>query len=451
MILHGDELGRTQDGNNNTYAQDSEIAWMDWVDVDQPLMEFTAALVRLRRDHPTFRRKRFFTGGEVRIGEPGEERLNDIVWLHLDGRPMEDGDWDGGVAGDRHVPQRQRHRRQGRARRHASPTTTSCSTSTPTARPTSTLPPEEYAEAWDVIVNTGGSADAAADLPGRLDVPPREHQRAGAAPAPRARGRARPLGRGVGGGADPERLSRGRRRDGPDQHLPAAGPGVVRPATRPRGGCPTCATSASTGSTSRRCSRPSPAPTTATTSCATTGSTRRAAAARASTPSRPRRGGSGSACSSTSCPTTSASRRPSVNAWWWDLLDHGRASRYAEAFDVDWDFGDGRVRVPVVGDGDEGSVAARPRRRALPRPPLPGRRRLTSWSRGARPTTGSTGAGSSRSTPSPASASRSRWVFDESHVEIGRWFAEGLVDGLRVDHPDGLRAPRGLPARPRRR
>ena len=45
MLLHGDELGRTQDGNNNTYAQDSEITWVDWDDVDEPLVEFTAARV----------------------------------------------------------------------------------------------------------------------------------------------------------------------------------------------------------------------------------------------------------------------------------------------------------------------------------------------------------------------------------------------------------------------
>jgi (1->4)-alpha-D-glucan 1-alpha-D-glucosylmutase len=47
---------------------------------------------------------------------------------------------------------------------------------------------------------------------------------------------------------------------------------------------------------------------------------------------------------------------PRHNPWWWDLLAHGRRSRYAEAFDVDWDFGDGKVRVPVVGDDDEGAI-----------------------------------------------------------------------------------------------
>ena len=61
----------------------------------EPLIEFTAALIELRRRHPTFRRRRFFTGKTVRTG--GGERLNDIVWLHLEGRPMEDGDWDGGA------------------------------------------------------------------------------------------------------------------------------------------------------------------------------------------------------------------------------------------------------------------------------------------------------------------------------------------------------------------
>ena len=89
MLLHGDEIGRTQNGDNNTYAQDSEISWVNWDAVDAPLMEFTGTLARLRAQHPTFRRKRFFTGAAVRVGE----RLNDIVWLHPDGRPMVDGDW----------------------------------------------------------------------------------------------------------------------------------------------------------------------------------------------------------------------------------------------------------------------------------------------------------------------------------------------------------------------
>ncbi len=99
MILHGDELGRTQQGNNNTYAQDNELSWVHWDDVDKPLLDFTAAVVKLRQDHPTFRRKRFFTGSTVRTGPTGQERLNDIVWLHPEGHPMEEDDWAGSDSG----------------------------------------------------------------------------------------------------------------------------------------------------------------------------------------------------------------------------------------------------------------------------------------------------------------------------------------------------------------
>ena len=91
MLLHGDEVGRTQGGDNNTYAQDSEIAWMHWDQLDQPLLEFTATVARLRAEHPTFRRKQFFNGSAPRVGE--EQRLNDIVWLRPAGGTMGDGDW----------------------------------------------------------------------------------------------------------------------------------------------------------------------------------------------------------------------------------------------------------------------------------------------------------------------------------------------------------------------
>ena len=66
MIAHGDELGRTQLGNNNTYCQDSELTWIHWLESDEALIEFTASVARLRRQHPTFRRRRFFDGRPVR-------------------------------------------------------------------------------------------------------------------------------------------------------------------------------------------------------------------------------------------------------------------------------------------------------------------------------------------------------------------------------------------------
>ncbi|MCU1440989.1 MAG: isoamylase [Rhodoglobus sp.] len=92
MLLHGDELGRTQRGNNNVYAQDSQLSWIDWESADDALLEFTSRVSRLRREHPVFRRARFFTGRTVRSG-PGEG-LPDVEWLSTDASAMADADWD---------------------------------------------------------------------------------------------------------------------------------------------------------------------------------------------------------------------------------------------------------------------------------------------------------------------------------------------------------------------
>jgi isoamylase len=94
MIAHGDELGRTQQGNNNVYAQDNELSWVHWDEADRPLIEFTAAIARLRHEHPTFRRQRFFDGRPVRRAEG--EPLADIEWLRPDGSVMEPEDWEAG-------------------------------------------------------------------------------------------------------------------------------------------------------------------------------------------------------------------------------------------------------------------------------------------------------------------------------------------------------------------
>lgn len=168
---------------------------------------------------------------------------------------------------------------------------------------------------------------------------------------------------------------------------------------------------------------------------------------------------------------------PAQNPWWWDLLTYGRDSRYAEAFDVDWDFGGGRVRIPVlggelpdvVGDG-ELRVDPTPTARAphgtlhyfdnvLPLAPdsvedaelgdlenpavvraIIDRQHyeLMFWRREAaelnyrRFFAVTTLAGIRVEIP---------WVFDEAHAEILRWVRDGLVDGIRVDHPDGLLDP----------
>ena len=149
---------------------------------------------------------------------------------------------------------------------------------------------------------------------------------------------------------------------------------------------------------------------------------------------------------------------PKQSIWWWDLLTHGRQSRYAEAFDVDWQFGDGRVRIPVLGDEPhpefeivEGELAYFDNRFPI----APGtaedgasanevhRRQnyeLINWRRAdaelnyRRFFAVNTLAGIRVEIPR---------VFDESHEEIIRWITDGLADGLRVDHPDGLADPAG--------
>jgi isoamylase len=90
MITAGDEFGRTQQGNNNAYCQDSDISWVDWdLDAKQvELLDFTRALFRLRRDHPTFRQRYFFDGRPMHEGGP-----KDLAWIAADGLEVSDDAW----------------------------------------------------------------------------------------------------------------------------------------------------------------------------------------------------------------------------------------------------------------------------------------------------------------------------------------------------------------------
>ncbi|MYU15375.1 glycogen debranching protein GlgX [Streptomyces sp. SID8361] len=102
MISHGDEFGRTQGGNNNAYCQDSEVSWVRWPDHAKgqdgeredrsalELLRFTRSLVWLRRDHPVFRRRRFFHGRPV---EGTHDELSDIAWFTHEGEEMIPRDW----------------------------------------------------------------------------------------------------------------------------------------------------------------------------------------------------------------------------------------------------------------------------------------------------------------------------------------------------------------------
>jgi (1->4)-alpha-D-glucan 1-alpha-D-glucosylmutase len=149
---------------------------------------------------------------------------------------------------------------------------------------------------------------------------------------------------------------------------------------------------------------------------------------------------------------------PEQNPWWWDLLTHGQQSRYAEAFDIDWEFGAGKIRIPVLGETEnpplevkDGSLWYYDHRFPL----APGSAddgaaadvvhsrqnyELVHWTRAdadlnyRRFFAVNTLAAIRVEEP---------WVFDESHAEILRWLREGLADGLRVDHPDGLQDPGG--------
>ena len=92
MILHGDEVGRTQGGNNNAYCQDNELSWVDWEldEHQEEMLWFTQRMIALRREHPIFRRRRFLQGV---VREDAGSVLKDVEWLGTDGEPMTEEEW----------------------------------------------------------------------------------------------------------------------------------------------------------------------------------------------------------------------------------------------------------------------------------------------------------------------------------------------------------------------
>jgi isoamylase len=93
MLLGGDEIGRSQRGNNNGYCQDNEISWFDWESADQDLLEFTRHLIRLRKEHPVFHRRRWFQGRPIYGAN-----VTDIGWFTPDGNEMAEKQWNEGFA-----------------------------------------------------------------------------------------------------------------------------------------------------------------------------------------------------------------------------------------------------------------------------------------------------------------------------------------------------------------
>jgi isoamylase len=88
MLGHGDEMGRTQHGNNNAYCQDNELAWVDWTTRDESLIDFTRAVIALRREHVVFRQESFFTGKSLHGNSTA-----DLAWFRSDGAQLAAIDW----------------------------------------------------------------------------------------------------------------------------------------------------------------------------------------------------------------------------------------------------------------------------------------------------------------------------------------------------------------------
>jgi len=153
MLLHGDEIGRTQGGNNNGYAQDNEISWVDWAEPDTEFLGFCRRLVALRRAHPVLHRRRFLTG------RPAAGRdLPDVAWFTPSGEPMDWQDWgeharqvamwlNGDLAetGKRGEPVRD--------------STLLICINAAEAPATQTLPPDPWGAVWGLVLDTASAQD----------------------------------------------------------------------------------------------------------------------------------------------------------------------------------------------------------------------------------------------------------------------------------------------------
>jgi glycogen operon protein len=162
MLLHGDELGRTQRGNNNGYCQDSELTWIDWEDVDEGLLEFTKLVTRLRTEHPTFRRRRFLSGRPV--GRAEGDPVPDVVWLTPAGEMMDDQDWDVGFAKSLGMYLNGNGIRETDER--GEPVGDDCFYLVFNASEEQiefTLPPADYAPSWTVVLDTAALGDVEPD------------------------------------------------------------------------------------------------------------------------------------------------------------------------------------------------------------------------------------------------------------------------------------------------
>jgi len=150
MLLSGDEIGRTQNGNNNVYCQDNELSWLDWSRVDSGLLEFTRRVIALRNEHPVFRQRRWFEDRPVRGGE-----ARDIGWFTPDGVEMTEEEWSQGFSKALMVYLNGGAIRSPDPRGNPILDTSFLLMFNAHYEPlTFTMPPEEWGQRWQVILDT---------------------------------------------------------------------------------------------------------------------------------------------------------------------------------------------------------------------------------------------------------------------------------------------------------
>jgi glycogen operon protein len=176
MLLAGDEMARTQQGNNNAYCQDNELSWLDWEHADEGLLDFTRRLIRLRREHAVFRRRRWFGQQRLRGGRGAE-----IAWLKPDGTEMTDEDWQAGFAKSISIVLNGSALPEVDARGEPLVDDTFCLLLNAHHEPlTFTLPPAEWCAEWQPVLDTsrpdtgsGGDETPSVACGGQIVVEPR--------------------------------------------------------------------------------------------------------------------------------------------------------------------------------------------------------------------------------------------------------------------------------------
>ena len=183
MLSHGDELGRTQRGNNNGYCQDNELTWIDWdlSKEDAAHLAFTRRVVQMRKDHATLRRRRFFRGA---ASHGGESDLGDIAWFTPDAGHMTDEAWNTSFArfvmvflnGDRILEPGPRGER-------IVDDSLLILLNADTSALGFVLPPADYGATWSVVLDTNERLRTATAVPAGGGIRLEAHSVGGALPA----------------------------------------------------------------------------------------------------------------------------------------------------------------------------------------------------------------------------------------------------------------------------